>query len=262
MTNTTEKIESNKTKGQKIKVFCSQCSLLTNHEVMQSVDVAGNQVISYGGYEEYGIAWKNAYQIIRCQGCDSITFRHEHWSSEEEIQIAENEWENGETVQLYPERSIDSRIEKEFSNLPHLLREIYHESVNCYNNNLRILCAAGLRAIIEGICSSQKITDGPVYKEDGITPALKKDGITSVRSNKLDGQIAGLHEKGILTKASADILHEYRFLGNEAMHELHKPTKEVLGLAMDIIEHMLNDLYDIPDKAEDLRQKRAKKLTK
>jgi len=259
MGETTEKFEFNKTKGQKIKVYCSQCSLSTNHEVVQSVDVEGNQDISFHD-NDYGIEWTTTYQIIKCQGCDLITFRQLDWCSENMHQIGENEWDKGETEQRYPECSVTTRVEKKFSSLPRLLREIYCESLNCYNDNLRILCAAGLRAIIEGICSSQNIKDGPVFKEDGITPALHKDGITPVRSKKLDGKIAGLHEKGILTKASADILHEYRFLGNEAMHELHLPTKEVLGLAMDIIEHMLNDLYDIPDKAEDLRQKRAKQL--
>lgn len=247
----TEKVSTNKTQGKKIKVYCEECKTTTNQEVIQSVDVDGCLIsYDYDENERGSIEWVDNYQIIKCQGCDLITFRHENWFSESYFPEV---GEDGTTVHLYPERSSDTRIEKEFNNLPSLLRTIYSETVDCYNNDSQILCAAGMRAIIEGICAEQKIDDGPVFKEDGITP---------VRSNSLGGKIAGLHEKGMLTKACTDILHEHRFLGNDAIHELQVPTKEVLGLAMDIIEHMFDDLYEIPDKAEDLRQKRARQMKK
>jgi hypothetical protein len=251
-----EQIEDNKTKGQKIKVFCSDCETSTNHEVMQSVDVAGSERFyrdetDDSSYES--LDWIDNYQVIRCQGCDLITFRHLSWFSEDD---------NDETEYLYPDRSVNTRIEKGFNNLPRQLLRIYRETVDCYNNDSRILCAAGLRAIIEGICSEQNVKDGHIFKADRITPVLGKDGITPVRSESLAGKIAGLYEKNILTKASADILHEHRFLGNDAIHELQLPTREVLGLAMDIIEHMLEDLYEIPEKAEDLRRKRVMQMKK
>lgn len=258
MGKTHENIEINKTKGEKIREYCNQCNSSTNHEVMQSIDVDASQILTQNGD---GIEWTDNYQIIKCQGCDLISFRHLNWFSENMQQIGEDEWEDGKTTYLYPERSANIRIEKDFSHLPRLLRRIYSETVNCYNSDSRILCAAGIRAIIEGICSDQKVQDGPVVKQDG-TLVLKEDGVTPIRNKSLAGKIDGLHEKGILTKASAEILHEHRFLGNEAIHELHVPTKEVLGLAMDIIEHMLNDLYEIPDKAEYLRKKRTSQVKK
>lgn len=246
----TQKIEANKSQGHRVKVYCERCNLATNHEVLQSVDIEGSE-----DYSRYGsIDWNNKYQIIQCQGCDTVSFRHLNWCSENMYQIGEDEWENGETEYLYPNRSPDTRSEKTFNNLPRFIHRIYSETVECYNDNSRILCAAGLRAIIEGICSDQNVNDGPV---DEIT----KDGIQIKRRSNLEGKIYGLHEKDILTKASADILHEHRFLGNEALHQLQVPTKVVLGLALDIIEHMLENLYEIPDLAEDLRKKREKMRT-
>jgi len=249
-----ETVEENKTKGQKIKIYCSHCTSNTNHEVLQSIDTEGSELI----HIDYGtIDWSDNYQIVKCQGCDSITFRHLNWVSENVQQIGEDEWEDGYTEYLYPERSINTREQKPFDNLPRGILRIYSETANCYNNDSRILCAAGLRAIIEGICSDQGVKTGPIFEEDGITPKMNKDGKTPARSSNLQGKIAGLHEKGILTQQNANMLHEYRFLGNGAIHALRLPTKDVLGLAMDIIEHMLESLYVIPDKAEDLRNKRV-----
>jgi hypothetical protein len=46
-------------------------------------------------------------------------------------------------------------------------------------------------------------------------------------------------------------------LGNQALHELAQPTRDELELAIQIIEHTFESVYEIPDKAEGLRIKRA-----
>jgi hypothetical protein len=61
----------------------------------------------------------------------------------------------------------------------------------------------------------------------------------------------------VITCASSHILHELRFLGNEAVHELDQPSTNELTLAIDIIHHILDALYEIPEKAETLRDKKA-----
>jgi hypothetical protein len=55
------------------------------------------------------------------------------------------------------------------------------------------------------------------------------------------------------------VLHEHRYLGNEAVHELARPTEEVLQLAIEIVEHMFESLYEIPEKAEDLRKAKLRR---
>ncbi|MBJ7312299.1 DUF4145 domain-containing protein [Rugamonas sp. CCM 8940] len=114
------------------------------------------------------------------------------------------------------------------------------------------MCAAGLRALVEGICSEQGIVDGPVE-----FPA-KGGGTQILRRTDLSGQIGGLHEKGLLTKSSADTLHEHRYLGNSAVHELARPPDEELKLAVEILEHTLDALYEMPEKAAQLRMRRNK----
>ena len=157
---------------------------------------------------------------------------------------------------VYPKRSDKTLAVKDYYNVPNTLRRIYRETIECFNNDALTLCAAGLRAIIEGICADQNIQDGPVLitKPDGSTETKRKDN--------LEGKIAGLGEKGIVAQKNATILHQHRFLGNEAVHELAQPSSDELTLATEIIEHILDALYEMPDKAEELQRIRAKRIKK
>lgn len=149
---------------------------------------------------------------------------------------------------LYPKRSDKTRQIKDYHNVPNTLRRIYRETLESFNSDSFTLCAAGLRAIIEGICSDRQVVDGPVQ-------VTHKDGtIHTERRRNLAAKIAGLCERGFLTEGNATSLHEHRFLGNEALHELDRPSRDELALAIDIMEHTLEDLYDMPDKAAELRR--------
>ena len=123
-----------------------------------------------------------------------------------------------------------------------------------YNNEIYSLCAAGLRSIIEGICAERNISDGEVEYTDKNGDKKKK------RSKTLQGKISGLAEKGVLTKDNAEILHELRFLGNKALHELTTPQPEELQLGINIIEHILENIYDLPSKAKELKAIRTEKI--
>jgi hypothetical protein len=252
----TQETEANKTKGQKLKVYCSECGRETNHIVMQSVDCCASEVIGYHDGHPETIDWSNHYQIVQCQGCDGITFRRLSWNSEAQWQISQYEWDDGTSEWLYPERSEQTRVIRNYHNVPNTLRRIYRETIECFNKEIFTLCAAGLRAIIEGICADQKITDGPfiINKADGSTK--------TVRRKNLEGKIAGLGEKAILSQRNTAILHEHRFLGNEAVHELNQPSPDELVLAVEIIEHTLDALYEMPGKADELRRIRAMRLRK
>lgn len=247
-----ETLVFNKTKGQKHKVFCANCKLETNHVVLQSVDSEASEVIRYYDNLPDTVDWSNNYQIIQCQGCDTISFQQRSWCSENVCQIGPDDWDDGYSSTLYPYRSDNTRITKDYNNLPRTLRRIYHETIECFNNNSLTLCAAGLRAIIEGICANQQITDGPVHIQEN------DSSTRTVRKKNLEGKIAGLYEKGILTQQNTVILHEHRYLGNDAVHELNLPTSHELILALDIVEHIFDSLYEMPDKAAELQLIREK----
>ena len=237
-----EKITENKNKGKKFNVPCPKCKGLTRHSVVVDALKSGEEV---NRQEEWSVDWWHDYQVIECQGCGTISFRHWSWFSEDRDIDSDGTFER-----LYPKREVGSLPAKDFLNAPNVLRRIYRETIEAFNNECLTLCAAGLRSIVEGICAEQGVVDGPVTVD---APRGKE----IVRRNNLEGKIGGLFEKGILTKRTADTLHEHRYLGNEAVHQLSRPSADELKLAVEIIEHTIEQLYDIPEKAIRLREKAA-----
>jgi hypothetical protein len=234
-------VQFNKSKDSVLQVLCPQCARETRHTVIQSVDMDGREEDG-----DWWYAWIAKYQVIECQGCQFVSFRSEQSNSEDE------EPETGHSIvteRVYPLRSKNTLVSKEYWNLPYSIKRIHREVIDAFNAELFTLCAAGLRSIIEAICTEEGVNAGPVS-------VVLKDGTTRIdRKKNLEGKIAGLHEKGILTKQSTDVLHELRFLGNDALHELSQPSREELALAIEIIEHMLDGIYEVPVKAAELRSK-------
>ena len=241
-----EHIEPNKTQGTVVKLICAECTKRTNHVVFVSADLWGSEEDEDG----FPISWENNYQVVRCQGCGDISFRHLSWFSEDEdLQVGAS----GHTERLYPKRDVNTLKMRDFLNVPTNLRRIYRESMESCNNDCFTLCAAGLRTLVEGICADQSIVNGPVER-----PA-SGGGKRIIRKNTLEGKISGLGEKGVLTKPETEALHGHRFLGNDAVHQLAQPSFDELKLAIEIIEHVLEQLYEIPVKADELKRRRMRR---
>lgn len=249
----TEEYSENKSKGLIVLEHCVECDRGTRHMIMTSFDYHGSQ---YSDYHGWSVDWYSSHQVVQCQGCFASTFRQVNCFSEDQVQIAPDEWDDGERVTLYPKRNNQTVAISDFWGVPNNLRKVYRESIDCFNNDSLILCAAGLRAVIDGLCAELNVKNGPVERTNNA-------GDKEVRRlTNLEGKISGLHEKGFLTKQHSDILHEHRFMGNEAVHELASPSNEELVLAISIIQHAFETIFEIPQKGEELRRKRALKSKK
>lgn len=55
-----------------------------------------------------------------------------------------------------------------------------------------------------------------------------------------------LVKQGVLTTEGATILHKIRTLGNNAAHEVKPHDYVELGLALDVIDHLLQGVYILP----------------
>lgn len=219
-----------------MKSFCSKCLIPTNQKVVEE------KVLKY--IEEETTWWeKTNYQIIQCMGCDTISFRQLYNDASQQQYKGDTD---ATTQELYPKRGIHSRNMKAYRNVPVDIKRIYLETIEAYNNNLSLLCGVGIRAIIEGICNDKGIKFG-VFKD-----AAGKE----IRSEGLNGKIYGLASNGYLTSANAEVLHELRFLGNKAVHELTNPSIDDLHIAIDIIELVLDNIYELKHKAKGLMRKR------
>ena len=76
------------------------------------------------------------------------------------------------------------------------------------------------------------------------------------KGKDLEQKIDNLLEAGILTKSGAEILHGLRILGNVSAHEVKPQSETTLGIAMDVIEHLLSDVYILPKQSEKLPKRR------
>jgi hypothetical protein len=113
---------------------------------------------------------------------------------------------------------------------------MYKETIEAINAGIRTLAGGGLRAVVEAICLDKKITDGNLQKK-----------------------IEELAKQGFLTKNQAELLHEERYLGNAALHELATPSGQDLEDGLGIVEGLIRTIYILPSKAKRLKERREAK---
>jgi Domain of unknown function (DUF4145) len=205
--------ELNKTQGEEVRVPCSECSGKTFHKVMLSFDQSGEE-----HDENWDLYREFHYQIIQCQGCKTVSFRRISSNSQDEFQIGDDEWDFVKYEDLYP-----SRIEGRKG----IVQRIYKETLQALNGKSPILAGMGLRALFETVCEEEEAS-----------------------GNTLFHKIDDLVKTNILTPAGAAILHRIRALGNDAAHEVRPHNDKQLSLAMDVIEHLLTDVYILPKQVE------------
>lgn len=201
----------------KKKYFCRNCKGARNHSEIHKVE-------RRGGDDDGYFQWIDRYLIIECKGCETLSFLNIYGDTEMTQHNDEGyqDYYDDEFIYPYPlEKSFE--IEN-LSYLPEKIRIIYSETINALKANSYILTAGGLRAIIEALCNHLKI-----------------------RKDNLEERINLLHKKGHLTVSESKRLHSIRFLGNDALHEISKPKKEHLYILLDIINHLLVNLF-INDK--------------
>ncbi|RZJ99419.1 MAG: DUF4145 domain-containing protein [Flavobacterium sp.] len=168
--------------------------------------------------------WIDTYHVIECAGCENISFLNIYSDSEMIHYGDEGELEYGQTETLYP-YFIEKGTELDsIYYLPGTIKNIYEETIKAFKAKAYILTAGGFRAIIEATCNDLKI-----------------------RKDDLSKRIDLLHEKGFLSLNESKRLHSIRFLGNSALHEMEIPKQQQLLILLEIVNHLLENLY-IHDK--------------
>jgi Domain of unknown function (DUF4145) len=211
-----------------VKARCSSCGGSRNHEVIATKTVDDSE-------EEIGYYGRTEYQIVRCQGCEDVRFRTSSINSED----LDEEGHSVETVQVYPDNLQRGRpANKELIGLPSAVGAMYREALGAFNAGAKVLAGGGLRAIVEAICKDR-----------------------SIKGKNLQEKIDRLVGEGLLAKPQADLLHEERYLGNAALHELEAPADSDLTLGFEIIEALLITIYVLPAKAKRLQRNRLESKT-
>jgi hypothetical protein len=208
--------------GTEIEAQCRQCSGSTDHKILSSAEMAGS---------DPNMSWSTSYETIQCQGCKTVSFRTEAGTSEDYHHYYD---ENGDeqveystTIKQYPQgRQIAVGISgfDSFS-LPDKVRIIYLETSQALVTDQPVLTGIGLRALLETVCKDKAAAGKTLFE-------------------KLDDLV----EKKLLTPARVEVLHQIRGLGNDAAHEVKPHSSEELALAMDVLDHLLEEVYVLPAK--------------
>ncbi|WP_427833996.1 DUF4145 domain-containing protein [Actinobacillus pleuropneumoniae] len=216
----------NESQNIKIRVVCNDCHRITNHIISSSLDIRLSD--SYYRWDAV-----DSYQIIKCLGCDTISFRRTYQDSEMyPIPINDEEYEDNIDEYLYPPRIEGINGIKDTHILPFDIRAIYLETLQALKANYRILTGIGLRAILEAICKEQKI------------------------EGNLASKISHLKNQGLISEEHKKILDNIRLLGNDAAHEIKSHTLEQLSVVMNILENLLNTIYILPSLAKVIERKK------
>jgi hypothetical protein len=210
-------------------LYCNRCQGDTHHELKaihpkEYYEVQGeppNESLVYWEKYEYGF-WV-------CLGCDTALL--EEAFTFEGMYDPNNKKQIWESA-LHPKRAVGDLPKKRFRRLSSKLSVLYDEVIECFNGGLTISCAMGLRALMEGICADKDIA-----------------------GRNLDDKIEGL--RAYLPSNIVDNLHGFRFMGNTAAHELQAPKKHELQLAIEVMEDLLNFLYELEYKARGLPKGQA-----
>jgi hypothetical protein len=210
-------VKVNGSAGNVLKVLCLVCKHETTHHVMASVDITED--FSEGPHQMDGWA---AYQVIACQGCDTVSYRTSTAHSED-YDLGPDGIEYNERTTLFPSR-IEGRMPLQDAHIiPPSTKIIYGEIIKAMNNDQPVLTGIGIRALVETVCKDKKAS-----------------------GKNLAEQIDDLVSIGALPKDGAVILHKIRTLGNRAAHEVKPHTTEQLGLALTVCEHLLQGVYILP----------------
>lgn len=183
-----------------------------------------------------------SWEFIQCKGCKTISFK-QYYIDEEGVE---------QNVKYFPE-PVKRKI-KEIYGLDDDLKVLYQNSIVAFNMGMNILCAAGLRAIVEGLYVKEKVRE----KLDKQGQIDGHDYHEELPTRNLFGKIEAMGFTQIISKDSSSTLHSIRFLGNEALHELRRPEEKDIILAIEILENILENKYQIPRLSQELSNRREK----
>jgi hypothetical protein len=198
----------------KTSLFCNRCRGRTNHALK------GSYVHRWKSPDDDDIQGEVKYNLWVCAGCETGVLEISESDSESYFPDGTTEIR----TEYFPKRMHEGLVPKTFRKLGATLEKIYSETIECFNAGSLILATAGLRALLEGVCEDKRVTGRNLMgRINNLRTLLPNDNIVKA-------------------------LHHFRFTGNEAVHKLKAPKVESVKLAIDVMEDLLNYLYEMEYK--------------
>lgn len=201
--------------------YCSSCDRETKNTILfkkSKVERLDNQ------FDDYEIG-SETFKVLECNGCENLSFRKDY----QDFTISEFD-EFGNEINQIEIKSSPSVLENNTpilhtNHLPEKISDIYEQTILAIKGGSKLLAGVGYRAVIEAICNQENI-----------------------KGQSLEQKINNLSKNRLITEKEAERLHSIRFLGNDSVHEMQIASDNKLMLVLNIIEHLLNNLYIIDKK--------------
>ncbi|TAH51300.1 MAG: DUF4145 domain-containing protein [Chloroflexota bacterium] len=220
-------------------LFCQTCKQVTAH-ILQYAQTYKFMLVSEG--LPFHFFW-DLWLIWRCNHCGSLLLEDSYKATE---------WFEGKPfdgdyriARFYPDtqnrdKAVSTRIEipsdsltpKSFSHAPRKIQRGYSEVIGAYNSHLEILCTMGLRGVLEEIADDKKVAQPDDYqwrKIRNLTSLGVKEGVIEA--------LLGILE-----------------LGHSAVHELASAKSKDLRRAIELLEQILDIVYEMEPRAKPLKK--------
>jgi len=201
--------------------YCAKCSHSTKHTILLSkVKKDEDEYMDYG---------KTLYLMLECNGCEEISFRKEYHDYLETIEDEEGNEKPAVTINIFPNQLNNHKTLEPLYYLPEKIKNVYEQTILALKGGSLLLAGVGFRAAIEAICIEENI-----------------------KGYSLEQKINNLAKNRLITEKEAERLHTIRFLGNDSVHEIEIPSEEKLYMVLNIVEHLLKNLYILDKDAKNL----------
>lgn len=190
--------------------YCVACEHKTNHDIEGTYEDERHP-------DQYHCMIEHS--VVKCRGCNTVSFRKVFHDYEGAYPDDSNEWFVPTEVETFP---LAKKGNLNASYLPVIVANIYQETCSAYRDGGLTLAGIGFRATVEAICNDQEIS-----------------------GKELSTRINNLASKGLISKKDSTRLHSIRFMGNDAAHDIKKPSQKSLQAALLIVEHLITTVYII-----------------
>lgn len=223
------------------KIHCNTCNYETNHELRSFCDRKYYEVDKFNGQEVLGWHEDWQYGFWVCRGCDTAILEEKYT----DVSMKDNNGDDLYSYEYFPQRSNEpQRKPKRFLHIDENLNSTYKEIIKAYQHGLKIVCAMGVRALLEGICVAEGVDDKKAW---GLNEKIKKlQSVSNIPSSIIDG------------------LKSLKFIGDDAAHKLISSNNHTISLSIDLLEALLIHLYeakfDLKQKAELVKKAHNKSI--
>ena len=216
-------------KRPKLKVtdaHCNGCGGKKKHDVLASHSATVWETETDENGKECGYPYDGVHEILRCRGCERISFRI----------IEEEQYPEYNTYVQYPPPVFRRRprwsVYRPRRGPWTLIDEIYRALAA----DSRCLAMMGARAVID-VVLKDSVGDNGSFRD----------------------RLLRLESSGAVGRQERQVLETALDAGNASSHRGYQPSIEILNRVMDIVEHLLQARYVLPQSAAEVKKRTPKR---